>query len=99
MDIGSDQHELQRKAKVREISIRTRRVRTDGSFAKGELSKDTMRSQTENSILNHPLASDLLLQLFIASLSSYKRSTLCNPFPSCFVNKDGEKDFGYLVSH
>jgi len=43
-------------------------------------------------------ARDLVWSLFVAALQSYRFDTVLRPFPSPFIDADGEKDVKSLVS-
>jgi hypothetical protein len=43
------------------------------------------------------LATDLLLSLFVSVVNSYRKSSICEPFPDQFLNEFGEKKFEDLV--
>ena len=57
-----------------------------------------MEEEVKRSLERDQRASDFLLGVFWAALSSYRHDTVLRPYPSEFVLSDGSKDVDRLVS-
>lgn len=69
----------------------------DVSITSYGFTREEMTHQTEIALTSNLLGSELLFQLFLASIKSYRRSMISEPFPNAFMKEDGEKDYDYLV--
>eukprot|EP01127_Copromyxa_protea_P018779 TRINITY_DN5980_c0_g1_i2.p1 TRINITY_DN5980_c0_g1~~TRINITY_DN5980_c0_g1_i2.p1 ORF type:complete len:357 (-),score=55.16 TRINITY_DN5980_c0_g1_i2:57-1127(-) len=86
----------ERKRKYREIDLKGREqlrverlAKKDPESLKRAIVEQRVRERLEGS----PVACDLLISLFATALFSYRRGTVCEPFPHEFSDRQGEKDY------
>jgi len=90
-----------RKQTFRESDQNTRRVRNEQRLKEKGLNqetRDSLEKRVRQRILEEPDACDILTSLFSSSLFSYRRVSICDPFPYAFV-VDGGKDFTTIESY
>lgn len=94
---GSTRNE-ERKRKYREIDLKGRNQLRQERLARKDpetLKRGAIEKRVRERLNQSPIGCDLLVSLFATALFSYRRGTVCEPFPPQFMR--GEKDFTSAV--
>lgn len=74
-------------------------VRISGSSLTFSRSKEELTDRISSRLAENEATCDLLVSLFYTAAASYRRSSICAPFPPHMLNASNEKDFAKLKLH